>query len=621
MLHTAARRDDIDGLRAVAVLLVILFHAEMPGFGAGFAGVDIFFVISGYLMARILVTSASPPDVMTFYIRRIRRVLPLLTVVFATTLPAAWVLLMPGPLKDHGQATSAAILQLGNLLFWWESGYFELGSAQKPLLHTWSLGVEAQFYLTFPLILGLLGRNMRLGLLLCAVLSFAAMLGLGAAAPDAVFYLLPFRLWELLAGALAAICLPRLRPHWALAGVLLIVLGLVLVTHDRPWPWLTTALPVAGTVLVLAAPWQALVPFAPLGRWSYGLYLWHWPVFVFWRLAAPEVPVAQALWWMLPALVLLSWATYRLIERPFQTGARLYPGGAGAITLLAVGGIALHLTGGVPGRLQPGAARVYAAFARETMPCHNALDATRAAQGMECRLGAAQAAPRIVLLGDSHAGHLAAALDAHLRDTGQAALAYTRSWCVPLPGFGTTAPGRGADCPAFMSAAFDRLRAAPPDLVILAAQWASYAQGGRPGVPQVHYAMAGSGAGMDAAVLALAAELKGIGARVVLVEATPEFPTSVPDDLMRQAQLTDKVVPLRMALDGDQRQAEVRAALAPLAAQRHVTLLPTRDLFCKADLCQVADPDGRPFFRDSNHLTDLGAQAVIARLAPHLDAP
>ena len=621
MLDRAARRDDIDGLRAVAVLLVILFHAEVPGFGAGFAGVDIFFVISGYLMARILVTSASPPDVITFYIRRVRRILPLLAVVCAATLPAAWVLLMPGPLRDHGQAMSAAVLQLSNLLFWWESGYFALGSAQKPLLHTWSLGVEAQFYLTFPLILGVLGRHVHLGLLLCAVLSFALMMGFGTVAPDAVFYLYPFRMWELLAGALAAICIPAMRPHWALTGVFLIAMGLALVTHDRPWPWVTTALPVAGTVLMLAAPWQGLVVLAPLGRWSYGLYLWHWPAFVFWRLAMPEAPVAQALWWMLPTLVLLSWATYRLIERPCQAGLRITLGGASAMALLVLGGIALHLTGGVPGRLQPGAAQVHAAFAREPMPCHNKLDADLAALGIECRLGAAQVAPRIVLLGDSHAGHLAAALDAHLRDKGQAALAYTRSWCVPLPGFGTSAPGRGTDCPAFMSAAFDRLRAAPPDLVILAAQWASYAQGGRPGVPRVRYAMAGSGAGMDAAVLALAAELKGIGARVIVVGATPEFPTSVPDALMRHAQLTDKILPLRTALDGDRRQAQVRAALAPLAAQRHVTLLPTRDLFCKANLCRVADPEGRPFFRDSNHLTDLGAQAVIARLAPHLDAP
>ena len=612
------RRGDIDALRTVAVLLVILYHADVPGFGAGFIGVDIFFVISGYLMARILVLSDRPPGVLRFWMRRIRRVVPLLAVVIAVSAPVGWLVLMPGPLRDHGQAMVAALGQGSNLLFWWEEGYFELGGAQKPLLHTWSLGVEAQFYLVLPLILMLAGRHVFALLALLAGASYIAALALGPGAPEAVFYLLPFRLWELLAGSLAAIVAVRARGWFAFAGLALIAVSLGVVGHDAAWPGGLTLLPVAGTVLLLWRGFPALAPLVALGRWSYGLYLWHWPVFVFWGLAFPETPLAGELVWMLPALIAVSWATYRLVELPFQTGrmpVRPLPVLAGAAAL-GLAGVALHLSAGAPVRLNPAAAAIHAHSAREPMPCHNAVEAEAVAEGETCLLGVPGAPVRVALVGDSHAGHLAGALDARLKVEGSSGLAFTRSWCAPLPGLSTTAPGRGRDCGGFMEAVFDALEADPPDLLILAAQWGSYAQGGREGVPEVTYRMAGGG-GFDAAVEALAGRLERLGTAVIVVGPTPEFGAAVPDSLMRESQRAGALVRALPPLDPARRHVEVSPALARLAGGK-VSVIEPWGLFCKAGLCMVATEIGQPYFRDSNHLTDRGAARVVEKILPRI---
>jgi len=615
------RRNDIDCLRAVAVLVVILYHADVAGMGAGFIGVDIFFVISGYLMARILITNPAPPDIWTFYLRRIRRVMPLAIIVVVASVPAAWLLLMPGPLKDHGQAMAAAVTSLSNLLFWWEAGYFELGSAQKPLLHTWSLGVEAQFYLVFPLILMTLGRRVVAGMAVLAGLSFLAALLAGPGAPEAVFYLLPFRLWELLAGALGAcVVLHRGARLLGLLGAALMAAGLVVVDHDTAWPWLTTLLPVAGAMLVLMGGFRGPEMLAALGRWSYGLYLWHWPVFVFWQLALPEMPVAGHLVWMLPALIGLSWLTYHLIEQPFQRGQvsiRVWAGlPAGALVGL---GAALHLTGGMPERLSPAAHAVHVAFAREAMPCHNVTAYPTVLQGEICLLGDPTSKPLMVLVGDSHAGHLAAELDRELRRRGLSAMAFTRSWCAPLPGLGTTAPGRGRDCRAYIAAVFDRIAATPPPLIVLAAQWGSYESGGRPGVPDVSYEMAGHTDGFAVAMEVLRDRLAALPATKVILASTPEFPVSVPDRLMRKAHVSDRVVRALVPLDYVARNGGTLAALRALDDMPETVVLYPETQFCKAGLCQVADPTGAPYFRDSNHLTNLGAVRVVSMLGPYLD--
>src|SRR5215207_4006092 len=202
-----AYRADIDGLRALAVIPVLLFHAGFPAFGGGFVGVDMFFVISGYLITSIIHgdIEAGRFSLLSFYERRIRRIFPaLFTVLFASTVMTTLILL-PDPLKDFGQSVAAATLFASNVLFWEETGYFAGAAEQKPLLHTWSLAVEEQFYLVFPLFLLLLARAGRAGIPATAaifLLSFAASVWAVPHAPTAAFYLAPFRAWELLLGAL-----------------------------------------------------------------------------------------------------------------------------------------------------------------------------------------------------------------------------------------------------------------------------------------------------------------------------------------------------------------------------------------------------------------------------------
>ena len=333
-------RPEIDGLRAVAVLPVILFHTGLHWMPGGYVGVDVFFVISGFLITGILMREleAGTFSILRFYERRARRILPALFLVMAVTAVLSMIFLLPSELRDFARSMIAVITFLSNFFFWLESDYFATASEKLPLLHTWSLSVEEQFYILFPLALWLLWRFWRGGLVLSIVLVLFVSLMLAEALvhrlPTAAFYLLPTRAWELLAGSLAAIYLFRhAQPRPLLGecvgglGFLAILYSVLVFDKGTPFPSLWTVIPVLGTVGILIGASErsiigrflSLRPIVFIGLISYSAYLWHQPLFAFARITAPGDEPAGLLMISLAVLSLfLAWGTWRFVERPFR---------------------------------------------------------------------------------------------------------------------------------------------------------------------------------------------------------------------------------------------------------------------------------------------------------------
>ena len=463
MQPRARYRADIDGLRAIAVLAVIATHAGVRGFTGGFIGVDVFFVISGYLIHGDLLRRAGAGrlSLLGFYGRRMRRTLPALFVVCAATLAMATAVMMPGDLDALARSLISAICLVPNIVFLTQAGYFDTAAATKPLLHTWSLGVEEQFYLFAPLLvvaLGLLSlgrRRLVLIALFAGSLIFA--ISLQRASPDAAFYLMPARVFEFLSGAmLAESIVPRVRMPWfAEAVAALALLGLavsIAVFSDAlPHPGWPTLLPCFSTAAlihvglthrtVVGGVLGSRVP-AFIGLLSYSLYLWHWPLLVLARSA--DLPMSPG--WLLGGailLMLLSYASWRFVEQPFRAvgspwrarAPMLVPATAAALALGAVLVISLH---GLPGRFPPEVASVASYYDyRDLKPfregqCFITSKNRLSDFDRPVCLRLAADSPNVLLIGDSHAAHLWTGL----HDTWPSVnfLQATASGCKPVIG-------------------------------------------------------------------------------------------------------------------------------------------------------------------------------------------
>lgn len=340
MSNDARYRPEIDGLRAVAVLPVILFHAGVEALPGGFVGVDIFFVISGFLITQIILreVQAGQFSFVAFYERRARRILPALFLVVAVTSLVSVAVMLPFELKTFGEGVIGVVLFVSNIVFWRQSGYFAAESELNPLLHTWSLAVEEQFYICAPLVLAAVWqwRRQSLWLVLASLLIVSLVLSdvLSTRMASANFYLIPTRAWELTAGALLAVwLLNRPQPKGALAEALGIV-GLALIATsiasfgpETPFPSLYTVVPVVGTVCVLwgtssvtlVGRCLGLQPILGIGLISYSAYLWHQPLFAFARLLATDhTPDTGTLLGLAVVALLLAWASWVLVEQPFR---------------------------------------------------------------------------------------------------------------------------------------------------------------------------------------------------------------------------------------------------------------------------------------------------------------
>ena len=499
-------RPEIDGLRALAVLPVMVFHAGQPVLTGGYVGVDVFFVISGYLITTILMDDIARGrfSIARFYERRVRRILPALFVVIAACVPFAWMWMLPGAFESFGQSVVATVLFSNNVLLWLTSGYFAQAAETKPLLHTWSLGVEEQFYILFPLLLAVLVRPGRIALAVAVlgVASIALMLWsvrTGLPGAEARFYLLPTRAWELLAGSGAALWLRGDRPApprtWrailALAGIAMVAGAMMAFGRGTDFPSLWTLLPVGGTVLLIlfAGPDEPVgrlmghrIPVT-VGLVSYSAYLWHQPVFVFYKLRMMEEITPLAALGLIALSLGLAALTWRFVEQPFRRGpvpllprrGALFAAATTAGLALCAGGLAAHVLRGVPARLDP-EARAVARIASAQDPHQTACqfgpwEAVPPHPVPACTGFMPSGEPDVVILGDSHAGAMAQAIQEGLIADGIESYAVTYLGCPGLPGLYRVDLGPRHGCDAYARGMQGWIAASDAKAVVIAARW------------------------------------------------------------------------------------------------------------------------------------------------------
>ncbi|HXD75509.1 MAG TPA: acyltransferase family protein [Vicinamibacterales bacterium] len=502
MIAEGNYRPDIDGLRALAVVAVLGFHLFPQRARGGFVGVDVFFVISGFLISSLLMRDIElgRPIFGRFYARRVRRIFPALVAVLVAVFGIGWLLLLPGEFSRLGEHVAGAAGFVANLLYWNESGYFDQAAAYKPLLHLWSLGIEEQFYLVWPALLVLIWRTRERTFWFVALLagSFTLSVVTVYSRPAAAFYSPLDRFWELLTGGALAFAArdDRLTGWWqqqtalrhlcSLAGIGLIVLAVVKLDSAAAFPGWKVLAPVAGTCLVIGAGSSAwfnrrllsLPPVVWLGLISYPLYLWHWPLISFVRIAGGE-PSRTARVAVAVASVALAALTYQFIERPVRSRpATLRMALMLGVLMACVGGlgVAALSAGGFPGRL-PEAARQIADFSYDDASayrrhrCFLLPDLNERTVAPECLDSgpATRTLKEIALWGDSHAAHLYPGLSAVYRGSFRLSQ-LTAAGCPPL--FGVE--GSFSNCPELTAAAFDTIAARKPAVVILGGQWISY---------------------------------------------------------------------------------------------------------------------------------------------------
>lgn len=501
-MTTETYRPEIDGLRAVAVGAVLLFHADAPGFSGGYLGVDIFFVISGYLITRIILREqeAGRFSFARFYLRRLRRLGPALLATIAATLVAGAFLLTPEHMRSLGASAAFAAASASNVYFWLQSGYFDTSAIYKPLLHTWSLGVEEQFYFVWPaLILIMLGAGRQLFWPLIAVLGLVSLLAaearIGAHAAE-VFFHFPYRVSEFAIGALAVWASPkisrapqRLREALTAVGLAAIIAAVFSYDEGSRVPGLAALPPALAAALIILGGdgWtsRALLqnPVSVfVGRISYSLYLVHWPVVVFYKYAVKEDFGAADILIVLGLSVALGWFSFRFIETPFRRP------GAGALrpksfAAAAIGGLLLagaagaHAwkTNGWPWRLDNDVSTIAASLPE----MKNALFARAIALDAETfpRAGATNA----VILGDSYGANLLNALTlagsrAHFRH-------FHIQWMCGLyfgdrahaPGASIPSPEEAARCEEQAEQLRDNASLEAADIILITSTWSTEA--------------------------------------------------------------------------------------------------------------------------------------------------
>ena len=626
----------------------------LPG---GFIGVDIFFVISGYLITQTLWSDIERDkfSLTRFYERRIRRIVPALTAMLVVTFIAAFTILMPFDFKGFCASLTATVLFASNFYFWWKAGYFDQAAVLKPLLHTWSLAVEEQYYTFFPLLLyALRGFRRRTILLIIAAISlvsFAAAIVMVVKWPTAAFYLPIGRFWELLAGASAALALQlapkhqRMRELMGAAGLILLAAAIALMNEKRPFPGLLAVPPVVGTALIIvsATRGQTIVSRAlsnPVLTWfggiSYSLYLWHWPILSLFRYVMRRGPEGWELLAFLAVSIALAWISTTFIEAPFRTGVfktasrkSLFTGAAlasGAMAACAFAGLALH---GMPGRYKP-LTRAFAQAAYDINPMRARCDrrsASAIAADQYCVVGATDApAPTFAFLGDSFGDALVPGIENAARADGEKGAILTFSGCYPLLGL-----NQQNGCRGFWDSAVSAIdRQKSIRTVVLVARWTAAYSGTRFGEASRGgwYLTDDDSKGERSypetrrvfvrAIDRTLTRLKGYN--VVVLMGIPEQDRDVP---RAEALASQFGQPLFAGISRDTheaRQADLRAVWVEKARQYHVRLVDLTDRLCDAQTCHAIE-DGKVLYADDNHLSRTGALAISGVLKMALADP
>jgi peptidoglycan/LPS O-acetylase OafA/YrhL len=644
-------------LRAVAVVPVVLYHAGVPGISGGFLGVDVFFVISGFLITSIVAGEIAEGrfSLISFYERRARRIVPALTVVVLSTFTVGWFFLLPGEYKYLGQSALAAALFLSNLYFTLKLDYFAPAAEFAPLLHTWSLAVEEQFYLFYPPMLALLFAWRGLKAALWAVvglsgLSLVAALALLPIKPDWVFYLIFFRAWELGVGALLALFIfptPRhflLREFIGIIGLLAILVPVFLYNANTPFPGLAALPPVLGTAAIIYVGTNGLNSTVNkvlahrslvwLGLISYSLYLWHWPILAFLRigLGGASLPMIVSLT-ALTVSVVIAWVSYRFIERPFRAqppvgftrGAIFSLSATVLFAMVVIGGL-LHLTTGLPGRLPAHVAAISAVV--QTQNDHRRECFARFPEEDLCTVGAQIVTGEPVnflFWGDSHAEALLPVMDLTAHAAGQSGLFVGIHACPPIRQVRSLPGNRG--CTRMNQSVRDFLEERTDiSLVILSARWALSIEGtryrqeaGRPrslewsGDEDARPERADNASLVEAGLMSTVEELLASGREVVILGQIPEVGWDVPTVLARGEMLGWSLPPSLTEADFWERAGRTEEILLRVASTHNdVRYLRISDVLCTSGECSIVGEDGLPLYVDDNHISTQAAVSLLS---------
>jgi len=613
MLH----RNDIDGLRAVAILPILLFHAGLTQMSGGFIGVDIFFVISGFLITSIIVREAKTGafSLATFYKRRVVRIFPALFVTLALVLLAGCLLMLPSEVAPLGESAAAAGGFVSNIYFWKTADYFAGSADLKPLLHTWSLGVEEQFYIFYPLmimfVLRFLKRWLALAIGLVTLGSFAVSLVLVVIGPNAAFYLLPSRAWELGIGGLVAVgAFPVLRGAWLralapLLGAVLIAAGLAFIRADSPFPAPWALLPCLGAALIIAYGEGSFVgralsiqPLRWIGAISYSLYLLHWPIIAFYRLQTgiSLTPVESSC--LVAASIAAAALSYYLVEQPVLRRFRTGPAGK----ILGVGTVALAagLAASAVVAVNADNWRTYTPEAKRIMSyaryvgteehtyqyrpdrCFIESTSRRGFDRAFC-LKHSPDKPNLVVLGDSHAAQYWRAIA--LRFPDKNVMQATASGCRPT--LHTQGEKRCTDLVGYVLGDF--LARGGADAVVLSGRW------------------------KDSDVANLVETVRFLKSKhipVTVIGPTVEYDGEFPEILAR-ALLQDgrgSVSTLRLT-----QPKTMDEKLGALMKAEGVPYVSEQNIECPADRCMAFAPGEVPFHFDYGHMPLSAARYVISR--------
>lgn len=653
------RRREIDGLRAIAVISVILYHTGLEAIGGGFIGVDIFFVISGFLITNIIVSEQETGrfSLLRFYERRARRILPALFCMMALSIPFACFLMTPLDLADFSKSLLATAAFISNIHFSFDRGYFNTALELKPLLHTWSLAVEEQFYLLFPLILMALAKLRRrhvMAILVClAVASLLFAQWFAMRKEGIAFFILPTRAWELLAGAILALLiagnslpsgLQRYGEALGGVGVLLVLYAIVAFDRSVPAPGLLFLLPTLGTALIITFARTGTVMgsilqssmLVGIGLISYSAYLWHWPLFAFARYVSPSEPGPGVFAILICVTFALAYLSWRYVEQPFRAGTFasrsvvFYGAGTGMAAALLIG-LAGYLSGGFPQRF-PADIIIEASqpiCERKSLAEYPSLKA--------CEFGDKASARSLILYGDSHAKALSNELDKSLKAANVKGIYVELDRCEVIPQTFTARKfARQSLCDAAFADLLSYIKETSSDVVI-SIRWTfrfnpiagvidqltfTNSEGGMERETYREYFVRSSD-GKTSIVAddkrqAFRQFIEGMlstGANLHVVYPVPEMGWNINRLNLLAYWGTGQIAKEISISEQDylKRNAFVLSLLAEYETLRQFSAVKPQAIFCSTFVTGrcVAQFDGIQYYADDDHLSDVGARRVI----------